>query len=1002
MSDQRKGRERSIFRIAMTSLLMVLAAEMLLLVGSLAMSGVIRTINRNAEDILAKQVENRGSYLAASMTQNWASLEPLTNKVNERAVEMLTRGELTMEDFDSSGGGASLIGELCPDLIDTMYSRQVSGIFMLLNTKSLTDDAPEMVQGIYLRDLDPTSTASEQHADILVERAPVDVVRGNYLATDSGWQPVFSAEDSVQQPFFHKPFQAAMDKGGMIDASSYGYWTTETYQLSGDNKEAIAYSQPLVLPDGTVYGVIGVELLTDYLQTLLPCDELLEQQRGSYMLVCLNERDGSLSPLVLSSESLSRQKTDGMTFAFADPEKTIVVDAKQEYYGATRQLQLYSRNAPFDTDHWYLVGMAKRSDLFEFATQIRRTLAISFLVTMLIGLIGILLVSYRLSKPIHLLSDEVKKAEEQGTLPSLSRTGIREIDRFSDAIAHLQQEVMDSATRFTQIMRMSSVDMAGYELREGSDTVFVTENYFPLMGVNDVDTKNLTIERFREIKLGVKKNLTSKAMEDGSTVYAMNQPDGRVRYLRSSSTQDGDRLVGLLEDVTAATLERKQVERERDSDVLTKLYGRQGFRREADELFAQPEVMKNAALLMIDLDNLKTTNDRFGHNFGDLYIQTAARCFQDNTPGNTLCARMGGDEFVLLFYGFDEKEEIAACLRKLYQAIGEVEFVLPDGYNMGLSASGGYAWYPQDSDSLAMLLKYADFAMYQVKRTKKGQLKEFNSEAWKQQMSEDQTRIEFHQMLKAKKISYHFQPIFRAEDGTVYGYEALMRVDMPSLVKPQVVLQIAREEGCMAEIEKLTMFVATESYMDLLEKGLVSEDAFLFINSIANEDMTEEEEEEYHRRFGKIQNRVIIEVMETENMELSLIRKKSEAQGFTGIFALDDYGSGYNSELNLLALNPRYVKVDVTIVRDVDEDENKQQIVKNIVEYAHQRDMRIIAEGIETGAELKKLLELGADLLQGFYLARPGAVPPALSEDARLILWDWNRNAAANTAGQAE
>lgn len=988
MSDQRKERSRSIFQIAMRSLLAVLAAEMLLLVGSLAMSGVIQTINRNAKDILAKQVENRGSYLAGNMTQSWSNLDALTSKVNALVAQRLADGKLKTEDFNRPGGSAQLVGELCPDLIDAMYSRQVSGIFMLLNTQSLTDNAPETVQGIYLRDLDPASTASERHADILVERASVEVVRGNYLATDTGWQPVFSAKDSVEQPFFYKPFQAAVDANGTLNAAACGYWTTQTYRLSGDHKDAIAYSQPLILPDGTVYGVIGVELLTDYVGTLLPCGELLERERGSYMLACGNAEDGSLKPVILSSEMLDAGTLDELRFAFTDQDREAVTDEKGEYYGAVRRLTLYSRNAPFDADQWYLIGMAKGSDLFAFATQIRRTLTACFLVTMLIGLVGILLVSYHLSKPIHLLSDEVKKAKEQGKLPSLSRTGIREIDQFSDAIAHLQQEVMDSATRFTQIMRMSSVDMAGYELKEGSDKVFVTENYFPLMGAKDVDTENLTVDRFREIKLGIKKDLTSKVMEDGSTVYTMNQPDGSVRYLRSSSTQDGDRLVGLLEDVTAATLERKQIERERDSDILTKLYGRQGFRREADELFDRPEVMKQAALVMIDLDNLKTTNDRFGHNFGDLYIQTAARCFQENTPEGTICARMGGDEFVILYYGFDEREEIEACLKKLYQAISEVEFVLPDGCNMGLSASGGYAWYPQDSDNRAMLLKYADFAMYQVKRTKKGLLREFDKEAWKQQMSEDQSRIEFHQMLKEKKINYHFQPIFRAESGTVYGYEALMRVDMPSLANPQVVLQIAKEEGCMAEIEKITMFVATESYVNLLEKGLVSEEALLFINSIANEDMTLEEEREYHQRFEKIQNRVVIEITETENMELSLIRKKSEAEGFTGIFALDDYGSGYNSELNLLTLNPRYVKVDVTIVRDVDVDENKQQIVKNIVEYAHQRDMQIIAEGIETGSELKKLLDLGVDLLQGFYLARPGAVPPALSEDARLLLWD--------------
>lgn len=75
-------------------------------------------------------------------------------------------------------------------------------------------------------------------------------------------------------------------------------------------------------------------------------------------------------------------------------------------------------------------------------------------------------------------------------------------------------------------------------------------------------------------------------------------------------------------------------------------------------------------------------------------------------------------------------------------------------------------------------------------------------------------------------------------------------------------------------------------------------------------------------------------------------------------------------------------------MRDIDVDENKQQIVKNIVGYAHARDMQIIAEGIETAAELKMLLELNVDLLQGYFLAKPGAVPPALSEDARLLLWD--------------
>ncbi len=993
MSDH-KGKDRTIFWMALRSLLLVLTVEMLLLVGSLVAGGVIQKLNRNAQDILSKQVENRGSYVANDMALNWSNLSAISDKVDGCLQEILNDKRMTAAEFAESGESALLINEVCQDMIDTMYSKQVSGIFMLINTEGLGGSAPETVQGIYMRDLDPTSMPSDLHADILVERAPVAVVRAGYLATDTSWQPVFSAADSIDQPFFYKPYQAAVEGKGKLSAEACGYWTTQTYNLSGDNRKAIAYSQPLILPDGTVYGVIGVEILSDYFQTLLPSGELLERECGSYMIASSTE-DGSLAPVILSSERLSDGKMDGFHFTFTDQKKTAVTDEENEYYGAVRNMVLYSRNAPFDSDKWYLVGFAKEDDLYAFAIQVQRTLMASFIGTILIGLIGIFLVSYRLSKPIHMLSGEVEKAKQTGELLSLPSTGIREIDQFSGAITRMQQEVADSATRFMQIIRMSSVDLAGYELREGSDRVYVTANYFPLMGAENVDIDNLTVDKFRQIKTEIKKNITSRTAEDGSTIYAMQQENGKMKYLRSTTTQDGDKLVGLLEDVTVSTLEKKQIERERDSDILTKLYGRQGFRREAEELFAQPDVMKHAALLMIDLDNLKTTNDRFGHNFGDLYIQTAARCFQENTPEGTLCARLGGDEFQILFYGFDDRETIRQCLDKLYRAIGEVEFVLPDGQNMGLSASGGYAWYPEDSDSLPVLMKYSDFAMYQVKRTKKGQLKEFDSEAWKQQISEDQSRLEFHQMLDAGKISYHFQPIFRAEDGEIYGYEALMRVDMPSLREPKMVLQIAREEGLMSEIERLTMFKASESYMALLDKGAVSPSAFLFINSIANEDLTTEDEKEYHGRFAQIQDRIIIEITETENLEMELIRKKSAAEGFTGIFALDDYGSGYNSELNLLTLNPHYVKVDVTIVRDIDVDENKQQIVRNIVQYAHERGMKIIAEGIETGAEMKKLLELEVDFLQGFYLAKPGAVPPALSEDARLLLWDRRQSGEA-------
>lgn len=984
MSERK--RNRTIFRVILFPLLSVLAIEMALLIGCLVIGGVVEQLNQNAEDILGQQVENRKNYLLNEMTGKWTNLNMLTDEINALVQQKLDSGELTLEGLQSGGAGVQLLQELQPELVNTMYNRQVSGIFLILNTKSLEEGkTPESLPGIYLRDLDPVSMPSERNEDILVERAPVNLVRSSHLATDTGWQPAFSKEDSVEQPFFYKPFQTAYDDGGRLNDKEYGYWTTAPYSLSGDNRRAISYSVPLILEDGTVYGVLGVEILEDYLYSLLPVEELLEE-RGSYLLAVSQEGSMELQPVIFSSQITSSGDLEQMQFHMLGEKELSISAQSGKYHGVAIPMVLYNRNAPFDSDVWYLVGFGRQEHLFAFSKQIQRILVISFIATTLIGIVGILIVSYQLSKPIRTLSNEVEKARKNNTFPVLPDTGIREIDQFSQAITQLEQEVMDSSTRFMQIISMASVDLAGYELWDDSDSVFVTANYFPLLGVEDVDISCLTAEKFLRMQEELRGRLKASPTEDGSLVYSVPLSQGKIRYIRAERKREGKRLIGVIEDVTVSTLEKKQIERERDCDGLTKLYGRRGFRREADEIFLQPDVLKTAALLMIDLDNLKTTNDRFGHNFGDLYIQTAGQCFLENTPDNTICARISGDEFLVLFYGYDSQDDIREDLRKLYHAIGEVKFVLPNGNNMGLSASGGVAWYPQDSTDLSELMKYADFAMYQVKRSVKGQLKEFHAEAYQEKMLQNQSKLEFHQLLESKQVNYHFQPIFDARTAEVYGYEALMRADYPTLRAPEKVLQIAREESRMHDVECLTLFCATESYQKLWKEDKVNRQARLFLNSIANELMTEEEEKEYHARFAELQALSVVEITETEHLDMEQVRKKKATEGFSGSFALDGYGSGYNTEINLLELEPDYIKVDISIVRDIDKDANKQQIVANVVHYAHKRNMKVVMEGLETAEELKKSLELDVDLLQGFFLARPEAVPSAISPEAKQVI----------------
>lgn len=200
----KRKKDRTIFRVMVLPLLSILAVELCVLVGSLLFGGVITKLNQNAQDMLAQQVENRGNYLLNDMIGNWSNLNIIAEHINEKIQDKLNHGKLKKEDFNENNENCvELLKELRPDLIEVMYNKQVSGIFLILNTHSLEpESAPETLPGIYLRDLDPTSTPSQRNEDILTERAPVEVVRAGRIATDTSWQPAFSKADSVEQPFF--------------------------------------------------------------------------------------------------------------------------------------------------------------------------------------------------------------------------------------------------------------------------------------------------------------------------------------------------------------------------------------------------------------------------------------------------------------------------------------------------------------------------------------------------------------------------------------------------------------------------------------------------------------------------------------------------------------------------------------------------------------------------------------------------------------------------------
>ena len=144
---------------------------------------------------------------------------------------------------------------------------------------------------------------------------------------------------------------------------------------------------------------------------------------------------------------------------------------------------------------------------------------------------------------------------------------------------------------------------------------------------------------------------------------------------------------------------------------------------------------------------------------------------------------------------------------------------------------------------------------------------------------------------------------------------------------------------------------------------------------------------------GEYDPQSVIEITEEEDLDLEILNMKRRSTVLSGLYALDDYGSGYSKEGNLITLDPDFIKIDISIIRGIESDPDKQEVVRNIVSYAHQRGMQIVAEGIETAAELRTSRALGADLFQGYFLSRPGAVPSAIAAPAQEILREFPNGA---------
>lgn len=243
----------------------------------------------------------------------------------------------------------------------------------------------------------------------------------------------------------------------------------------------------------------------------------------------------------------------------------------------------------------------------------------------------------------------------------------------------------------------------------------------------------------------------------------------------------------------------------------------------------------------------------------------------------------------------------------------------------------------------------------------------------------------FDRMLEKNTFCYNFQPIVDAKTGDIFAYEALMRSPAEVGLSPREILKYAEISQRLYSIEYFTFYNTLRAYHE-------NKEAFagrkMFINSIPSVMLAEKELDEMTEKFGDITANTVVEILEDdEDTDESCRYFEQLRERFGCGIAIDDYGSGYSGEMKLLNNNPNFIKIDISLISSIDSDMKKQLLVSNVIKFASKYGIKVLAEGVETKEELETLLELGIDLLQGFYLARPNAkILPAIDAEKRDVI----------------
>lgn len=434
-------------------------------------------------------------------------------------------------------------------------------------------------------------------------------------------------------------------------------------------------------------------------------------------------------------------------------------------------------------------------------------------------------------------------------------------------------------------------------------------------------------------------------------------------------------------------------------DPVTSLPNRLHFRSEADKLMSEVSDGARSAMLFVDLDRFKMVNDSLGHARGDqLLIMVANRLrvvvnaeFTGGARTRPLLARLAGDEFTIFFPEIAAIAEVERVARRIALAIAE-PFEL-SSHSVDIGASIGIATSPDHGSSIEALMRAADIAMYRAKQSGGGQHCLFNADLAADHQQKIETEKSLTEAVQRGEFVLAFQPQMSLVTGEVTGAEALLRWNHPrdGLRFPSSFIPIAERTGLIAEIGDWVVGEVVATLSAWQQGGFDGRVAF-------NVSPRQVERPDFFSRLRQLfidagvpLSMIELEFTESAAMEVSaaVLEEIAALRADGAQIAIDDFGTGYSNIARLRAMPLDRVKLDPSLIADIESSEKARVIVQAVVQLIKGVDCEIVAEAVETVAQADILRAMGCDIIQGYVFSEPMFEQDFLS---------WTSNAATRDA----